>query len=158
MKRIFNLSIFMLVFGVALSGCKKDNDDDNNPDNNNQQFELGTGELKCTVNGTTFEANLEYCLFADGTLNLGNFLENNAQLQFTPAAVGTFEMNFGGQGTQDVLFLVMTNGTSLSATSATITISELDGTTSGTFTATCTDVATGDTYTVTNGSFSANLF
>ncbi len=161
MKTLNKLFVSIVVLGlIASSACKKEEtaDTDNNNNNNNQQFSAGNGSLSCKINGTTYEFDLEYCAFAEGTLNLGVYLENNAQIQFTPAAVGTFDMNIGGQGVQNVLFLVLPDGTNLSAISATITINELGSTTSGSFEATCMDMISGTQYSVTDGLFSANLF
>ena len=157
MKRTFAFSMMILLIGLITISCKKDSDDDAN-NNNSQQFDAGNGKLTCKVDGVAFSANLEYCTLADETLNLGNFLENNAQLQYTPATVGTHQLNIGGQGTQSVLFLVLEDGRSLTATSGSITIDKLDGTTEGTFTATCMDVSSGASVSVTDGTFSANLF
>jgi hypothetical protein len=161
MKTLNKLFIALIALGlITASACKKEEttDSDDNNNNNNPQFSAGNGSLSCKINGSTYTFDLEYCAFAEGTLNLGSFLENNAQIQFTPAAVGTFDMNIGGQGIQNVLFLVLDGGVSLVATSASITIDKLDGTCSGSFTASCVDMATGTEYTVTDGVFSANLF
>jgi len=161
MKTLNKLFIAILAFGLITgSACKKDETaDPNDNNNNNQQFNTGNGSLSCKIDGVDYQFDLEFCADLDGTLNLGNFLENDAQLQYTPSAVGTFDLVFGGQGIHSVLFLVLNDGTFIAATSGTITINELGGTTNGTFEATCTDaINSGTQYAVTNGSFSANLF
>ncbi len=158
MKTLNKLLLGLFILGLVTgTGCKKNEDDEPN-NNNNPQFMAGNGSISCKIDGADFQKTIEYCALADGTLNLGNFLENDFQMQFTPAAVGTFDMNIGGQGIQNVLFIVLSDGTTLNATSATITIDELNGTTSGTFSASCVDGFGGTQYTVTDGQFSANLF
>lgn len=139
---------------LALSSCKNNDDDAGNiPQSENC-------EMSWTVNGTNYSADMELCIFLDGTLQLTENTNptNNNSLQVDPiSSTGTFTSS----ASEVAIILVLNDGTQILSLDAevivtTLSDSEAKGTFSGTF-YDFMDITQSPDYTVTNGNFEASF-
>lgn len=163
MKKLTKLLAFGILAGILFVSCSKD-DDENGDDNNNN---IPSGNMmKCTVNGTAWEATLAVVASNNsGIVTCTGSDSNSRQLMFSinnAAGTGTYTLggsltntNMGrwtqGLGQNDTYTTMLGQG------SGSVTISEMDNVGfSGTFQFTAKNGA-GDEVTIASGEFNAKF-
>jgi len=140
----------IVAFGIALSACGSDSGPGGGFG--------GTGEIRADIDGVPFSATVGMVALLDGTLNLGNIGQDDAQLQFNSADVGTYDLNLGAgaMGEIDQLSFRLDGVGIIGTVQGSITVEMLSGSGSeGTFSAVAGDGA--NTYQITNGVFIADF-
>ncbi|MDN5200896.1 hypothetical protein QQ008_05975 [Fulvivirgaceae bacterium BMA10] len=152
-RSAYNLISAFLFMSCTVICLSCGSDDDPAP------AQAGTGTITAKIDGTNFSADVQFVTLLDNTLNLGIITTNNAQLQVTPATEGTHQISPSSQGVVDVVLLKLSNGTTISLSNGSITISKLtNNSASGTFQGTAVNIADfNDEYQITEGTFNGNF-